>query len=148
MFAARINADRFEHLHAAIRRAGLETILPDHQGAGAADVEAVDILQGRNRLDHEVGVDMGRQGQLHQDAVDRWILVQRCDPRQQFGLAEVSRVFLQHRFQPGVFAGLDLVAHIDLAGRTVANQQHGQTRLDAAGSQSDHPLSNFRPDFL
>ena len=35
------------------------------------------------------------------------------------------RIF-QHRMQTGVLAGLDLVAHIDLAGRVVAHQHHGQ----------------------
>jgi len=62
--------------------------LPDHQRAGAGHMEAVHVLGGRDGLDHLVRVDVRRQGQLHQDAVDAGVAVERIDAREQLGLAQ------------------------------------------------------------
>ena len=117
--------------------------LADHQRAGAADVKTVHILGRRDRLDDLLRVDVRRQRQLNQDAVNRRVIVQRLDARQQFGFQHVGRVALQHRMQAVVFASLDLVAHIHLAGRAVADQHHGQSRRDAAGAEQRGALGDF-----
>jgi hypothetical protein len=75
----------------------------------------------------------GGQGELDQDAVDRRVVVEGLDAGQQFGLGEVGRVLLEHRVQAAVLAGLDLVAHVDLAGRVLADQHHRQAGDHAAG---------------
>jgi len=37
--------------------------------------------------------------------------------------------------EAGLGAGIDLVAHINLRGRVLADQDHGQSRADALGSE-------------
>ena len=86
---------------------------------------------------------MRGQRQLHQDAVNRRVVVQRLDARQQFGFGHIGGIALQHGMQAVVFAGLDLVAHIHLAGRAVADQHHGQAGCDAARTQCGCAQSDF-----
>jgi hypothetical protein len=45
--------------------------------------------------------------------------------------------------QATFFASLDLVAHINLAGRVVADQDDGQSGGDAAGFKGRSPLRYF-----
>jgi len=106
-----------------------------HQLAGAQCGEAVDILGCGDRLDDLVRIDVLRQRHLHQDAVDARVRVQRGDALQQRGFGEVGRVALQHRAHAGAFAVGDLVLHVDLAGRIVADQDHRQAGAMALGRQ-------------
>ncbi len=148
MLAAQIVADAVQHLHAAIRRAGPEARLAHHQGAGAGDVETVHVFCRCNRFNDFLRINVRGQRQLHQDAVDGGVLVERFHARQQFGFGQGGGVLLQHRVQAGVMAGLDLVAHIDLAGRVFADQHHGQTRRDATGAQGGRALGDFGPQLF
>jgi hypothetical protein len=86
VFAAQVVADAVEHLHAAVRRAGPKTGHARHQGTGTGDVKAVHVLGRADGFDHLLRVDVCGQGQLHQDAVDRWVVVQCFDSSQQIGL--------------------------------------------------------------
>ncbi len=63
------------------------------------------------------------------------VVVQGFDAGQQLGFGQAGVVLLQHRMQAGLFAGLDFVAHIDLAGGVVAHQHHGQAGRGAARAQ-------------
>ena len=73
------------------------------------------------------------QRQLHQDAVDGRVVVECFHAGQQCGLGHVGFVLLEHRVQAAVFAGLDLVAHVDLAGLVVAHQDDGKAGGHATG---------------
>ena len=57
------------------------------QPADIERVEAVDVLGRIDRVDHALRIDLLRQRQLHQDAVDRVVGVELRDQRQQLGLA-------------------------------------------------------------
>jgi len=98
-------------------------------------VEAVDILARRNRLEDLPLVDMLRQGELHQDAVDPLIPVQALDQRQQFRFAGVGRQLVFIGKDPGLLAGLLLHRNVDPAGRVVADQHHGEPGSHPAGLQ-------------
>ena len=67
-----------------------ETGLAGHQRAGVADMEAVHVFVGRDRLDHLVRVDLRRQRQLHQDAVDARIRVEFGNARQHAAFGNVG----------------------------------------------------------
>ncbi len=138
VFAFEVVADALQHLHAAIGRAGPEAGQAGHERTGAGDVKTVHILGGRDRLDHLLRIDVRGQGKLHQDAVDGGVGIERLHACQQFGLGHGRGPALQHRMHAGVFAGLDLVAHIDLRGRVLAHQDHGQARCDALGLEGGH----------
>jgi hypothetical protein len=49
------------------------------------------------------------------------------------GLGEVGVGAFEHRVQAVLLAGLDLVAHVDRAGRVVADQDHGQAGAGRGG---------------
>ena len=74
---------------------------------------------------------MIRQWQLHQDAVNRIVIVKVIDQPQ--------HVVLRRRLRQGVLHGVKttscgrsaLVADVDLAGRIVANYDDGESWLDA-----------------
>jgi hypothetical protein len=105
-------------------------------------VEAVHVLGGGDGFNHLVRINVGGQGQLHQDAVDARVIVERIHAGQQFGLGHRGIVLLQHRVQARVGAGLDLVAHVDLAGLVITHQHHGQagrqsTGLEGSGACGD-----------
>ena len=53
-------------------------------------METIDILTIVNRLDDLLLVDMLRQGQLHDEAIDIVVLIQLIDTSQQFCLCDVS----------------------------------------------------------
>ena len=59
-------------------------------------------------------------------------LFKRRNPGQQLGLGHrYGSYFSKHRTQASFFAGLHLVAHIDLAGGVVSHQDHRQAGFDA-----------------
>ena len=138
-----LHADGFQHLHAAVGSAGLEANFTHHQRTGAGHVEAVHILGGGDGFDDLVVVNMLGQGQLHQNAVDAGVVVQRFDAGQQLGFSHGSVVLFQHGMKAHVFAGLDLVAHIDLRGLVVAHQNDGQAGRDALGFESCRTRGDF-----
>jgi hypothetical protein len=94
-------------------------------------------------FDDLVVVDVLGQGQLHQDAVNAGVVVQRFDTCQQFGFGHGGVVLFQHRVEAHVFAGLDLVAHIDLGSLVVAHQNHGQAGRDALGLERCRACGDF-----
>ncbi len=79
-----------EQHQAAQRRAGDEPGLADREPAGIVDVEAVDVLGRVDRGDHRLLVDLRRQRQLDEDAVDRVVGVEPRDQGEQLVLADVS----------------------------------------------------------
>ena len=112
----------------AVRRAGQEPRPALHDPAHVLGMEGVDVLQRIDGLEHPRLVDLLRQRQLHQDAVDRRVAVQPVD---QGRAARRSVVSAGGRWSwlvdAGLLAGLLLVAHVDLAGRILAHQHGRQT---------------------
>ena len=142
MLAAQVDAGGFDQLHAAIRRARTKALKAGHQFAGRQHRVAVDVLGGRDGLDDFGWIDVLRQRHLHQDAVDRRVHVQCCNAIEQGCFTQVGVVFLEHRMETHVATGLDLVAHIDLAGLVFADQDHGQAGLLAGGGQGGGALGD------
>ncbi|MCY1365305.1 hypothetical protein D9M69_521450 [compost metagenome] len=138
VFALELVADALQHLHAAVGRAGPETGHAGHERACAGDVEAVDVLGRRDRLDDLLRLNVRGQRKLHQDAVDGGVGIECIHARKQCCLGHGGGPTLQHRVHAGVFTGLDLVAHVNLRGLVVANQDHGQPGCDAFGLEGGH----------
>ena len=118
--------------------AGRESRLAALQPSHIHRMEAVDVLVRRDRLEQPLGIDVLRQGQLDQDAVDVVARVQLGDQRQHL----VSRNALgrrQHLAEDTQFpAGLYLAANVDLRCRHLADENDRETRNDAARRQSLH----------
>jgi hypothetical protein len=96
------------------------------KSADVVGVETVDVLVRTDALDHRLGIDVRRQRQLHQDAVDAVVGVEAVDQRQQFVLGRRGRQVVRHADHAGAFAGAFLVAHVDGRGGIVADQNHRQ----------------------
>ena len=100
---------------------------PVQKFPGILRVEAIHILFRLDGPDHPLLIDMRRHRQLGKDPVNLRILIQLVDER--------KNLVLRHRGVKPVFttehAGFGrlpaLVTHVDLAGRILADQHHGET---------------------
>ena len=117
-----------EDLLYAIRRAGRKHRVAGDQATDVVEVEAVDILVKVDALQHAVHVDLWWQRQLHQDAVDGRIGIERIDTAHQLILGGRHRQFDQLRTDTHELAGGHFVADVDLGGRIIADQDDGQAR--------------------
>jgi len=117
--------EQFDHPQ---RRAGPVYRAPGEEAPDVDGVEPVDVLAGVDRLDDHVGIDVLRQGQLHEDAVD---LGAGIEPGYDLPEALLRRLRGQPvlaRQEAGLGGGLFLAAHVDLRGGVFAHEDHGQAR--------------------
>src|SRR5690606_28975100 len=119
-------------------RAGHQVVLADGEGAGVQQGKTVDILLRANGVDHRLVVQVGRQGQLHQDAVDAGIAVEIVDQIHQYRGAGVDGQSVLPGLDAQLLAALDLVGDVDVAGGVVTQQHHGD-----AGGQLVTGLEGF-----
>ena len=99
------------------------------QPAEIIGVKPVGILVGGNGFENHPTVDVFRKGKLNENAVDFLIGVFLLDQCQEFGLSRAGRQFMVVDVDPGQFAGLLLVLHIDVRRRIVADQDRRQPRF-------------------
>ncbi len=95
-------------------------------------VEAVDILVGAHCLDDGLLVDMRRQRQLHDEAVDVGVGIERVDERQQLGLGHVGLTAYHSGAEPACLACLYLIGDVGLAAAVVAHEDCCEVRRAAA----------------
>src|SRR2546430_7039925 len=90
-------------------------------------VKTVDILRWIDRGHHPPSIDIARQRQLDEDAVDLVVAVELGHQFEDAGFAAISRQAVFERGDPGLGAGARLAANIKLARRVVADQDRGKT---------------------
>ena len=79
-------APRFlKKLHDAVGRTRTKTSATREERAGGDDMEAVDVLFGRDGGDDEFGGEVLRKRKLHEDAVHGVVMVQSVDDGEEFG---------------------------------------------------------------
>ena len=91
-------------------------------------MQAIDILVGVDRHDHGFLVEALWQRQLNQYPVNGLVGVQLLDQRDQFCLGDIGGQPVFETLHAGGYRRLVLGRNIDLTGRIVADQHHGQTR--------------------
>ncbi len=107
-------------------------------------MQAVHVLARIDAARGPLGVQAAGQGQLDQDAVHLRILVELRDQGLQVMLGGPGRDPVLQGADPGPGAGLDLAAHVDVAGRVVAHQHHRQAgRAQALGGAVRHHRRGF-----
>ncbi len=110
----------------AVRGAGQEAGLAEQHLAHVHRVEAVHVL-GRVDGEQHLGlVDVARQGQLHEDAVDGRVLVVPVDAGKQFRLGGVRRQGHLLGVDAEGVGGAVLGRHVRLGGRVLAHQDRHQ----------------------
>ena len=91
-------------------------------------------LSGRIDVEHAalgVGAHRRRQRRLHEDAVVRVAAIQPLDHREQIRERRGRRQPLEIRAQAGLPRRLQLVAHVDLRRRIVADEHDAEARAAA-----------------
>ena len=101
------------------------------QSAGIHRVKTVHVLGRIDGFDHPLRADMPGQRQLHQDTVDRRIVVQSFDQGEQFALGDRRGELVRKALHAHLQGLAPLVAHVDPAGRVLAHEHHGETGLYA-----------------
>jgi len=119
------------------------------QPADVFRMEAVYVLARVDAVDQRSGVDMRRQRQLHQDAMNARIGVELVDQLRQFGLRSGRRKVVIARAEADMLAGAALVAHIDGRRGIVADKHYGEARhgLSAPLARPD-PRTQFIEQFI
>jgi hypothetical protein len=102
--AFRRDAMSVEHFEDAERRARPQARQPREQATGVLRVQAVGVLGRVDRLDHRRRLQRLRQRELHQDAVDVWVAVQRLDEVDDIFLRRVGGQVVFARRHPDAFA--------------------------------------------
>jgi hypothetical protein len=126
--ALRVDAVVVEHHHHPERRAGAHDALAEQEIADVPGMEAVDIEARVDRVEDLALVDVVRQRQLDEDAVDARVRVQLRHEAEELLLGRLRRQVLPQREDADLLAGLLLVAHVDAARGVVADEDGGEAR--------------------
>src|SRR5580704_6701835 len=111
-------------------------------------MEAVNVFSGVDGHQHFFCVDMRRQWQLHQNAVNFVAVVEvmnqseQCSSRRSFG----RRVLLA--VDADFLGGFDLTANVDLRRRVVTDEDNCQARTNSEGGHGLHFRSHFGADVV
>ena len=103
-----------------------------HQAAEVEGMETVGVLVGIEGQQQRAAVELGWQGQLHQDSVDGGISVEPPDFGFEVGLGRGGGVVTAKAGNADAGTGLFLVGHVHGTGGVITDPQHRQTR-GAAG---------------
>ena len=101
-------------------------------------MEPVDVLVGVDGADHGARIDVLRQWQLNEDAVDGGIGVEVGDQRTQLGFGDVGGQRVLDRMEAAFLRHLRLRGDIDLACRILADDDDGEARLHARAREIGH----------
>ena len=128
--------------------AGHDAFRAGEHMAGVDQVEAVHVLFRQDLRQGGVLVQVLRQRQLHQDAVDSGIVIQGVDGGFQLFLGGFRRHIDGAGIHADFRAAVALVADIDFAGRIVADQDDGQAGSKALGFEGRDAGSDFSTQLL
>ncbi len=98
-------------------------------------MEAVDILRRIDRHQHFLGINLGGQGQLHQDAVDLIAAVQIVDQVEQFHCGGGFGQSMLFAIEANFFTSLYLAANVDFRRGVVAHQDNRQAGANSSRGQ-------------
>ena len=119
-----LDAVLVEQPHHAERGGGDERRPAQVEQAGVGGMESVDVLRRVERLDRHRLVEVLRQRRLDEDAVDRVVVVQLLDHRDQLLLRDVRRKPPVVGADPDLLRRLVLAADVDVRRGIVADE-HG-----------------------
>src|SRR6202043_1326775 len=106
-------------------------------------MEAIDILGGIDRFKHAFGVDVGRERQLHEDAVDFVALVEVGDDFEQSAGGSCFGGLELPASEDQFFAGGDFTFDVHAGSGIVAYQPGGQAGANAGGTQRGNFVLQF-----
>ena len=111
-------------------------------------MDPVDVLLRRDRLDDPVLVEVARQRQLDEEAVDRVVGVERRDRREDVLLGRVRRELDVARLHARGGRGLLLQVDVDVRSGVVADEDGREPDVAEIGDRSGDFLAHFRAESL
>ncbi len=122
-----------DHQHAAGRRAWHERVggISRSQFADVDEMEAIDVLGRRYRLRDRLFVEVTRQRELHENAVNFLVIIELINQLEHVFLRRVRVERMLHRVKAAAFCAFAFVAHIDLACRVLPDDHNCESRLQA-----------------
>ena len=130
------DAGAFDQLHAAVGRGRAQPRQAGHQLARRVHAEAVDVLGGSMAAITACASMCLGSGICTRMPWMRGSAFSAAMRASSSALRQRGRVGLEHAVQAVLGAGLDLVAHVDRAGRVVADQDHRQARAGGRAAVS------------
>ena len=121
-----------QEFHAASRRAGRFPSQSERKLTKVQRVKTVYVLRRIDSFQKLVRVQPVRKRQLQENTVERVVRVERVDARFQLVHFRFRRVTERLCMNPDGRARPFLIAHVHLARRVVADENHGQPRHDPA----------------
>ena len=119
--ALHVDVVRLQQLDHTGRGARQRTGLQRHQSPHRAGGESVSVLGKGNALDRSLGVEVARQWHLNDQAMDRGIGRDLIDLGLELGLRRLGGHDDLERVHASLVTGRVLVAHVDLGGRVLAD---------------------------
>ena len=119
---------KLQQMDDSLRGAGLDAVALLPEGGDVGGMETVDVFLMADCLDHAVLVDMLRHRELHQDAVDRVVVVERVDELEELLLGSCLGQTDGGRLVSDLLGVFPLRLHIALACGVFTHQNHGQVR--------------------
>src|SRR5690606_18913286 len=120
-----VDTSAFQQRHDAFRRAGAQQGHALGKPADIVGMEAVYILVWTNALEQLRRIQMPRQRQLYEDAINKRIFIELVDQRQQLFLLGLGWQVMRRGFEADFLAVPALVRHIYLRGRIGTYENHG-----------------------
>ena len=91
-------------------------------------MKSVDIFLGIDRLQHRLGIDPLREGELDENSVDLRIVIQFFDEGQKILQSRCFRKGVMKRGHPGLFTRLVFVFDVNLRGFVGSDENGRQPR--------------------
>ena len=107
--------------------------MPEVELAGADGMEAVDVLRRRHEARGGAAVELLRQGELDEDAVDVVIRVQLLDELAKLVGRGLGRQPVVVALDAGLDSGAVLVVDVDVRRGVVADEHRGQADMPQLG---------------
>ena len=112
-------------------------------------MEAIDVLARIDPIQDAPIVDLARERQLDQDAMDRRVGIQSVDRLEESRLRDVGREPVDRAVHAGGLAGVPLVANVDPAGGVVAHEDDREAGDSPGLAQQEGCLrGDFPPNLL
>jgi hypothetical protein len=137
-----------DQLYDAVRRAGKVAGLFQEHPAHVDRRKAIHVLFRGYGGYHRLFIDMLRQGELDENAVDPGILVVRPDQRQQFLLAGFGGKMTTETGHACLGQRLFLAGDVRNRSRVFADENNPQSGPHSPGDKGGHLFLDLRPDFL
>ncbi len=106
-------------------------------------MKTIHVLDRVDGVDDRLFLDVGRQWQLHQDAVHGRVGVEFGNQVQDVGLAGGGRQAMFQGADTGFLGAQQLVAYVDMTGRIVTDQQYREGRYDTLPGQGRDIHADF-----